>query len=331
MILLAINASALYAQNASFSQIQFAPFTINPALAGLHHDLKFNTIFRGSQLGDRGLILRGQVSCDVAVNGKRRFKTGKFGVGVNYNYESGSIANLSNNQFQLNAAYNWIIRKWHTFGVGASFGYGVRNFTPHLLDANDQIYASGGQQGASGIDLGAGILYTYKKGKTHMVSNNQQALDVGISVQHILSPDYFMFNDYTTSYNMRYSFFVRGHQGIARNMVLSPAFYYQFISLTSHQALLGTYLKFRLRYGSRYSGYNKSSSISFGAFYRWQDAFIFNVIYQRGNVQVGGSFDLGVTSFSSDKGIRFGAEAVFRYTMPSFYMRPIGGRAGRAF
>lgn len=326
-----LSSLKLSAQNASFSQVQFAPFTINPALAGLHNDLKFNTIFRASQMGNQGLLFRGQVSCDVAVNGKRKFKTGRFGIGVNYNYESGSAAQLMNNQIQLNIAYNWIIRKWHTIGFGGYFGYGLNRHAPIFMTNNNGWAQSGDGQINNGIDVGAGFLYTYKKGKTHMVSNNQQALDVGVSVYHILSPDYYFLQDLSNSYNMRYSFFVRGHQGVARNMTLSPALYYQFISLSRHDFLMGTYLKFRLNYGSRYTGYSKSSSISFGAFYRWTDAFIFNVLYQRGNVHIGGSFDIGVTSFGVDTGLRFGAEAVFRYTIPSFYMRPIGGRTGRSY
>ena len=79
--------------------------------------------------------------------------------------------------------------------------------------------------------------------------------------------------------------------------------------------LLGSLFKIKLGDYSTYTGMKKTSSVSFGAYYRYNDAIIPSIIYQFDNYTLGLSYDVNVSNLTPVTNRKGGLEVMLRYNV----------------
>lgn len=197
------------AQKLHFTQFEFAPLVVNPALTGsFQGTVRLSGIFRDQYFGSQSQNTSGQafqnLSLGVEYNALRGF--GKFdwiAVGLSMgNHSAGGMSieetagtgenRLSTNVFSLNAAYHIGLGKKgnSVFSIGAQYGSYSRKigqdavWRSELLGGGDPAYImSGGMNDNTGYtDLSAGVTFTSRSGK-----NNSNLFRTGVNITHIFT------------------------------------------------------------------------------------------------------------------------------------------------
>ena len=204
----------LDAQKLHFTQFDFAPLVVNPALTGsFEGTIRLSGIFRdqyfGSQSQNIGSSPFQNLSLSAEYNAIRGF--GKFdwvAVGINMGQSSaGGLSidetpltgehQITNNIFNISAAYHIGMGKKGNsiISIGAQYGSYSRSigddlyFTSEILGNPDPNYLGQNMDGTGFSDLSAGVTFTSKSGKsnffrtgvnfTHILTGNQTLLMTG--------------------------------------------------------------------------------------------------------------------------------------------------------
>ena len=80
-------------------------------------------------------------------------------------------------------------------------------------------------------------------------------------------------------------------------------------------------VRYRIKEGSKYTGFIKESAISFGGYYRAGDALIPAFMLEIANFAVGISYDINVSGLKVATGSKGGIEISLRYLNPNSFKR----------
>jgi type IX secretion system PorP/SprF family membrane protein len=204
----------LDAQKLHFTQFEFAPLVVNPALTGsFQGTIRLSGIFRdqyfGSQSQNIGSSPFQNLSLSAEYNALRGFGKHDW-VAVGFNMGQHSAGGLSieetagtgeykvkNNVFNISAAYHIGLGKkgLSVFSIGAQYGSYSRSvgndavYRSELLGGGDPNYLGQNMDGTGFSDLSAGVTFTARNGKsnlfrtglnfTHILTGNQSLLMTG--------------------------------------------------------------------------------------------------------------------------------------------------------
>ena len=91
-------------------------------------------------------------------------------------------------------------------------------------------------------------------------------------------------------------------------------FYFQ--SRLLHSMCAGTLIKYQIKEGSKYTGFEKESAISLGGHYRFGDALIISGLLEMAYFGIGLSYDVNLSGLTAATKSRGGVEFSFRYIIP---------------
>lgn len=334
-VALATSIWSASAQDVHFSHFSHSPLTLNPALAGANYQMQGIINYRNQWKQVAVPFKTTAASFDMRLNANKRNKSGHLAAGINFFNDQAGEAKVVTNNVNLNLAYHILINDENTFGAGIYTGFGQR-----YIDAESGQWASqydGLQYNAalnpgetfltdrfSFADVGAGMVYSYKKSDGYMTKNDNLWINAGAAVYHLNRPKYSFLNAPEERMYMRVSAFANAIVGINNTRLsLMPAIYYQRQG-TAQELLTGTYFRFLIKESSNYTGYYKASAASFGVFYRNKDAAIIKGMLEWGDVAFGVAYDFNISTLSEVSKSRGGIEFFLRYNM-------LGGKmAGRA-
>jgi type IX secretion system PorP/SprF family membrane protein len=326
LAVLVVLSSNLNAQDIHFSQMEFSPLTLNPALAGANSPMQGIINYR-SQWNSVAIPYQTMAaSFDARFNENKRGKSGIFAGGINFfNDKAGDLAVTTNN-VNLNLAYHLILDRTSTLGLGIYTGYGQRSIDPNggrwASQYDGMTYnttASSGETFNSAsfnyLDAGAGLLYTYKKNKGYMTQNNQRAFNGGVAFYHVNNPGFSYVDQSSEKLYMRWSMFVNGTIGIdnTRGSVL-PGIYFQR-QKSSMEILLGAYYQYRISEGSMATGFTRPMTFSIGIFNRFKDAFIGKVMFEWDQYSAGFAYDINISTLTEVSRAKGGFEFFLRFNM----------------
>jgi type IX secretion system PorP/SprF family membrane protein len=277
----------VHGQDVHFSQMEFSPLTLNPALAGANSPMQGIVNYRSQWKSVATPYKTLAASFDARLNEKKRDKKGIIAAGLNFfNDQSGDLKVVSNN-VNINVAYHLMLNRNSTLGLGIYTGFGQRSINPNAgrwgsqyngtsydPTINVNIADALGSSSFTYLDAGTGLLYTYKRNQGYMTQNNQFLFTYGMALYHVNRPNYSLISIESEKLFMRWSAFANADIGIPNTKgSILPGVYFQRQN-TSMEILFGTYFKYILQDGSRYTMRKKPAAMYLGLFNRFRDAMV---------------------------------------------------------
>lgn len=331
IVILCLGLISLFtaAQDIHFSQMQYSPLNLNPALAGVNHGLQAIANYRTQWSSVANPFQTFGASFDMRAKekpGKKGFLAG----GINFFHDVAGTAKVATTNFNLNVAYHIYAGENSTIGLGMQTGLGQRSigntagtwgnqfdgiqFNPlipngEFVDRPAFIH----------FDAGAGIVYNFKRKERYMSGNDEFSFTAGISAFHLNRPNYSFIQTANERLSIRYAAFAMARIGkMNSNYAFTPALYYN--RQGGHQEILaGTYLRVKVSESSHYTGYIDEMAVSFGAFYRVQDALVAKFLFEFAGYSFGFSYDINLSKLTRASNGRGGMEFFLRYTLGNIF------------
>lgn len=308
------------AQDVHFSQIEYAPLSLNPALAGANSMVNGVLNYR-SQWNSVAMPYKTiSVSVDGRFNENKRRKNGIIAGGLNfYNDQTGDLK-VNTNSVNLNLAYHLILEKSNTIGLGIYSGFGQRSINSNAGRWTSQYDGTSYNSSASNnetfnmpsysyMDIGAGVLYAYKKDKHTTTNSKLSAVNVGIGAYHVNRPNASFLEENGDKMYVRWSFFANANIGISNTKgSVMPAIYIQKQG-PSTEFLYGLYYK------NQVSTRNGGTALYFGIFNRFKDAMAAKFMIEMDHYSAGFCYDVNISSLNEVSKTRGGFELFLRFSM----------------
>jgi type IX secretion system PorP/SprF family membrane protein len=317
----------LHAQDIHFSQIEFTPLALNPALAGANNTMQGIVSYRSQWNSVAKPFQTSAANFDVLLNRDAKKRKGNFGLGIFFFNDQAGEPKISTNIVNLNLSYHLIIKKYYSIGLGIYTGYGQKSIgtvegrwaAQYDGTAYNAALPNGEPANFSNynyLDAGAGLLYTFSNTNGYITQNKNRKLNIGIAAYHLNRPNNsFITDNNSERLNMRFSTFINGEIGIENsNACVMPGVYFQNQG-NANELLLGTYYKYIFKSGAVYTGKNKPLSIAFGLFTRLKDAVIGKFLIDWDRYSMGLSYDVNTSGLSSVSAYRGGFEIFLRYNV----------------
>lgn len=318
-----------FAQDIHFSNMEYAPMNLNPALAGANSPLQAIVNYR-SQWNSVALPYNTMgLSVDGRFNENQTSKTGIIAGGICFYNDQAGANKVTTNSGAVNLAYHLILDRTSTLGLGLYGGFGQR--TLGISDAKWASQYDGSSYNsslASGetfdnasftyLDAGAGLVYTYKKNAGYMTQNDQRAVNAGVAFYHVNTPSYSFINSSNDeNLYLRWNIFANAEIGLSNsNGALLPGVYFNRQGKYM-EILYGTYYRITVTDPSRITGFNKGFYIHFGLFHRWNDALIAKTILEWNTISAGFAYDINISPLNRFSSARGGFELFLRYNLQS--------------
>lgn len=316
LFLIASVVSVSVAQDPNFSQFFASPLTLNPALTG-----KFDGLFRvaGNYRNQwpsiNNAFVTKTASADFLLLKDNLPEIDRWGIGGLFMNDQNGNGALTTNQFSLSTAYHKGLDEdgYHQIGVGFQGSYTDKRLNVSILDFEDELTALGFTGATSEIfpqsglqvkyiDVNAGILYN---GSTNGYNN----FYLGASMYHINRPKetfqggQFYLNSRTT---------LQGGGRLPTNQFNA----FHFSANYSFQANANN-----LMFGGAYAlniNYDEENPVnvylgSWARFNNVSDALIPYVGLEFGDVQLGLSYDVNISSLQPASNSRGGLELSLIY------------------
>ncbi len=324
-VLFYLCVSLLKGQDIHFSQFYESPLLLNPAAAGaINSDFRFVANYKNQWKSIINPFKTLALAFDTKIYLNKKRKGNYIGAGVTLFNDKVGMAKFTTNQLNADVAYHVFFDRHNSLSAGIKAGFFERHINPADLkwdkQYNGKTYDASLPNGENMVlqsygkfDLGAGLLYSYNN------TSNGLKLQAGVSMAHITKPkNSFYLLDPTTHYKYTGHFHLQ-YKLEDQNLVLMPAALY--VKQGGHSEIVaGSNFKFILGEETRDKVILNtftliSSSIQFGAFYRFKDAIIFtSAIEYRKNMQFGVSYDVNVSRLTAASKYRGGLEFSFVLT-----------------
>ncbi len=317
-----------YAQDVHFTQIQYFPLILNPAMAGANYAISGNLIYRNqwraiaSPYNTFGLSVDGRI--------KKSPKGHFFAGGIKFFNDNSGDLSLKTNDVTLNGAYHLRVNKGQYFGLGIYAGIIQKSINMNNAKWGSQYDMANGQYNpalssnenyASNSyivpDAGLGFTYTYDNTEGFYRKGNQNIkFNVGISAFHVNMPAATFLKNSKDKMYIRYVGFANGDIGIGKsNFAASPLLVLQ-LQGPSTELLTGLYGKYIF---SKQQQGKSGGSVAIGSIYRNRDAVTTNIVLEYDSYTIGFSYDINISKLKTVSRGRGAMEIFLRYVLPSPY------------
>ena len=304
-------------QDRHYSMFYASPMAINPGATGFFPgDIQVFTGFK-NQWKSISSNPYNTISASLDAKLMKGKSNNSFlGFGVNfYNDKSGdsqlttNIANISinyaieiadNHQLALGMQPSFFQRfasmeslTWDQQWTGSTFDTNVENGESLVTDKSFQF------------DINSGLYYFGKL-------NNQNSINFGVSVAHLLTPQNTLLNG---NENLYQKYTIHGGGEFSKNgskLAFSPNLIY-FKQGPNQSLSIGNDFIYSLKESSKYTGYYNKSTISLGSYVRIGDAFYTTLFLNFAEFSLGVSYDLNMSGLSVATNGRGGMEMLLRY------------------
>ncbi len=97
----------------------------------------------------------------------------------------------------------------------------------------------------------------------------------------------------------------------------------------SSEATLGFLFKYIIEDQATYTSLKKASSVSFGVYYRLQDAVIPTILFQKAKYAIGVAYDFNLSQLTPASKLKGGLEVTLRYNTSPGYGKALGNSINR--
>ncbi len=339
---LELRTSNLLAQDIHFTMYDAIPMISNPATAGVFNgDARavFNYRNQWASIGNP------YKTYSVMIDGgilKNRWKNGYLGMGlVAYKDVAGST-NLGTTKVNLSLSSIIFLDENNSAAIGLMGSWAQNSINPANLQWDSQFNGeffdgsigsdeSMTYESTNYFDFSAGALWTYGSGAKTLSSHDAFNMKIGGAFYHVNRPDsYTQFGEADKLYS-KFAFHVESHIGIANtNLAFRPKFI-TYIQGPAKQFTGGLLFRYMLKEESKYTGIYKEMAISFGAYYRFKDAFAPSVEFEIANYAIGVAYDINLSGLSSATHGNGGPEIFIRFISPNPFTSGRGTKSSARF
>lgn len=309
-----------------FSQIYETPVALNPANTGF-----YNGYFRAianyrEQWASMGNAFK---TIAISVDGglyKTKKRKGFVGLGLTVFNDRAGAANLNNTIALLNVS--GIIRTGKRSAMSLGL-YGGPNMTTanynrltyasqydgNKIDPQQASLESVAFRNYTTTDLGAGFAYEYQKVKIDQDHDDLTSFRLGVAIHHINRPVQEFGPGSTYKLPVRYVALFTSHFDFEdTKFSITPAFNLQS-QKKAFQYVTGTFVKYRVKMGTKVTGQRTENAIGVGIFYRSDDGLIPKITYEMGDFAVGLSYDVNLSGYKAASRYQGGFEVALRYNI----------------
>lgn len=319
-----ILCTGAYAQDVHFSQMEYAPLLLNPAIAGSNSDINVSINYRNqwSAVADPFSTFAGSYDMRLTKNDRNQF--GYLSGGIQFYNDQMNRGSLTTNSALLALAYQMNISSGNRIGIGLYGGMMQRS-----LNSNNETFGAQydgtafnsslptgetfTNQSFGAIDAGAGINYSFDDERMSGRRTSGLRINAGFAAYHINQPTYSFISSSAEKLAMRLSGYVNASLPLSNQKVrIEPGVYTQFQGNAS-LIMFGSYAKFQLQNESMYTGNKQESSLGVGFFYRNKDAVIAKLLIEWSGLSLGFAYDINTSSLSTASNSRGGMELLLNY------------------
>lgn len=312
LILMSSLCSSLLAQDLHFSQFEFAPFNLNPALGGLFEgDQRFGAIVRQQWASVPVPYFTTSGFYDAKLISATRRRNTQIAGGGYFFYDRAGDGHLSNSYLAGNFSVTQYLDKKMAVSAGVQVGIGQRRLSTDRLtwdaqwngDQYSSILPSGDNIVRSAFiypDISAGLNW-------HYAATRRNRFNLGAAVYHINRPEQTF---YRSGLNLpiRWTMYATASIKAGTRIDLLPNILVQQQGVNS-EYLTGLQCRYILR-----DKRGVETDFTFGSSYRWGDAAILRLGARLQNWQVGLSYDFNTSGFQVATQKQGGAELALIYT-----------------
>lgn len=330
-------------QDIHFSQAEFLPLHLNPALAGGQYDLSANLNYKTQWKSVATPYQTFGASISSILNPSRNTRSPvKLAAGLDFYSDWAGDVKMSTNFARVHFATHVRIGENSTIGVGLYAGYGSQNvdlerakwgsqydgdsYNP-LMPSGENLVGGGTSSGV--FDIGTGALYSYSTERGRAQKSSINHINIGFAAYHLNRPRYYFYMASDEKMYMRFSAFINTSFNVSETkFAIEPSIYFHSQG-PAKELLLGAYAKYRFQESSQRTVFVDEIYVSFGLFYRNLDALIVKAYFDWKGLGIGFAYDFNVfNSLKSYSSARGGAEFSLRYVIQEFERRPYtrGGR-----
>ena len=311
LILFFISASLLsgYSQDIHFSQYNETPQFLNPASTGVYSGyIRAIVNYKNQWMAMGKAYSTGAASIDAPLFDKKETKP-YLGAGINFFSDKAGESKFG--LTQANVCLSVVVPMTRMSKISVGFSGGGAQHKANLeglqwgnqyngkgFDTNNPSFEEHPINSFTYFDLGAGIYYEYFSGKATMTRNEQKRFAIGFACFHMNQPKqkYFMIEEklypkFVVSMNSHFDI-------TGTRFSLLPSFAC-FIQKKSHEYNVGIVARYRVRNGTKITGFYSESGIALGVNYRINDAFIPQVYYEIADFAIGISYDYTTSKYAS--------------------------------
>lgn len=336
-----LTAFTVKAQDIHFSQFNNSPLTLNPALAGttawIRAGMQYRTQWSAVTVPYKTLgasfdvkSKKRWIKVENQTEKYRQSDDNGFGWGVNLYSDKAGDGQMGSLQANLSLAYQIMLGGKSMLAAGLQGGMVQRSINFDKLYWGNQYDPTSSQGYNTAIDpkenrsndnfivpdVGAGLIYTYKKSERYMRGGDQFDLTLGGGVFHVNQPKY-SFLDSGEKLYMRMTFHGNSMIGISNTSIaVAPGFMIAKQG-PNQEVFLGTMIRYMLREDSKYTGFVKGANVSAGGYYRNKDAFVAVAMFEFSSYGIGLSYDFNVSGLKTVSSGRGGFEITLRFLNPS--------------
>jgi len=310
---------ASQAQDIHFSQFYAAPLFVNPAMTGIFDGkVRISNDYR-SQWGSVGSgYSTFHISADLPIN-KSRFKNNYFGAGLMVYQDKSGDAKYTQTIIEGALSYTLSVDEGDDYiAIGFRGGLDSRqnDFSLSSWDSQwngdkyDPLLPSGENfqlQQRTYFDFTAGLMWYY-------IPDGYNTICAGGSLSHITQPDLAFYNYTQDKLYSRYSGHASAEIDVSRyhSFWIAPKIFAQFQG-NYQNIMIGSFVKSKMQFKSKYTNYQKDIFLNFGAWYRLGDAFVAATRIDYHEFGLGVSYDFTTSQYSSLTGVSGGPEFTLSY------------------
>jgi type IX secretion system PorP/SprF family membrane protein len=314
------------AQDPHFSQMAFANTWINPALCGFDGQFQAGLLHRSQWRSIAEPFQTSGLSIDTRLRKSRRRYAAGPALGLQALSDRSGEPRVNLFHLQLSLAYQLKLTENSKLSAGLYGAYGQRSlasaegrwssqYDGNTYNASTASGESFDNLGYRYFDMGLGGVYTMSNGEGYMTRNDQRRLVIGAAAFHVNRPNASFVAKNVEQLPVRLSVFANAILGIPNtSSSFMPGVYWQRQASAS-SLLAGTYYRYTVRSGSRYTGFQKPLMLSGGLFYRWRDALVTKVLLEWHDYTFGLAYDVNISGLNGVSSGRGAIELCLRYTM----------------
>lgn len=331
IVTLTLVSNKMFAQDIHFSQTRFAPLNLNPGLTGAEHSLQAVANYRNQW----NSVAEPFSTIAASFESRLKEKYGQKGflaLGVNFFNDVAGDVRMTTTNASANVAYHILLDRNSTLGLGIQTGFGQRGISPQNGLWSSQFQngefntsiPSGenfGELSFSHFDLASGMVYSYSRRESAIRANDHLHFTGGVGAYHVNMPQNTFLVGGEDALAVRWTAFSHADIGFKNtNWGVMPGAY--FHRQGPHMEIMaGTYVKTIVIDPSKVTGFIDGVAISYGAFYRFGDAFVNKLLVEMGTYSLGFSYDFNISSLTQASRGRGGMEFFLRYFIPNVYVK----------
>lgn len=314
-------------QDIHFSQLTETPLLLNPAEAGMSHNVLAIINYKDQWQSVTSTPYKTfNVSGDMAY--LKKSNGNHLGIGLDIFSDKAGDGAMGTTTGQLHFSGVLSANDNNLISAGFYGGFGQRSLSIDKLTWDNQYIGGSFDASAASMepstfsnhtyaDFGAGIAWFYGTGHATLSSNDAKTFNIGFAMQHINKPVYSYYGNSDNRLPMKIVAHGTADIGIKNyNLVLEPG-YIVFIQGGHHEINVGMLFKYITQEASHYTGRKKPAAFVLGSYYRFGDAIDIEAAYEFAGYRIGFSYDVNLSDLNVASKAKGGFEISLHFMSPN--------------